>query len=174
MKVTKPLLMACALLIVSLSASAGNHDERRGPPKHDRAGVEGVEVVKQLSRALRRLDLDEEQVSAVRAEMTGMRESLKPLVTELHENRKEMRALVLEGDFDEQQAADIATKQGALAAEITLQASATVSRMLSHLNEEQRAEFDAMRESRMAHRKETRNRKKAHRDHRRAYRNQDG
>ncbi|MBT8062777.1 MAG: periplasmic heavy metal sensor [Xanthomonadales bacterium] len=174
MKATQILVMTCAVLACSAGAVAGEHDERRGPPKHDRAGIEGVEAVRHLSRAFRRLDLDEEQVAAVRAEMTAMRESLKPLATEFHQNRKSMQELVLDGEYDEQQAAEIAEHQGALTAEIALLTSATVARMLDHLNDEQRAELDAMRADRMAHREEMRDRIRAHRDHRRAYRNKDG
>lgn len=173
MKATRIIAISITLLALSAGTYAADHDERRGPPMRDRAGIDGVEAVRHLSRALRRLDLDEEQVAAVRAEMSTMRETLKPLVTEFHQNRKAMHELVLDGDYDEQQAAEIAEQQGALTAEITLLTSTTVSRMLEQLTDEQRAELDAMRQDRMAHRSEMKNRKKAHRDHRRAYRDRD-
>lgn len=174
MKATRILIMSVAMLAYSAGTFAADHDDRRGPPKRGGPGIDGVEAVRHLGRALRRLDLDEAQIAAVRAEMSTMRESLKPLMTEFHENRKAMRELVLAGDYDESQAAEIAEQQGALTSEITLLTSATVSRMLEQLTEEQRAELDAMRENRLAHRSEMRDRKKAHRDHRRAYRDRDG
>lgn len=173
MKATRILIMTCAILAASAAAAAGGHDDRRGPPGPDRAGIEGVEAVRHLGRALRRLDLDEEQRTALRSEMTGMRETLKPLMTEFHANRKAMRELVLEDDYDQQEAEAIAERQGTLTAEITLLTSGTVSRMLGQLTDEQRAELDAMREDRMAHRAEMKDRAKAHRKHRKAYRDKD-
>ena len=137
---------------------------------HERGGPAGMEVIQHLTRALRRLDLSEEQQLTVREDMHELRESLKPLMQEMHASRQALREKVIGNEYDGDTVAELAKAQGALTTRITLQVSEHVNSVLGILTEEQRAELKAMREDHKAHRAEMRDKKKAHRDHRRALR----
>lgn len=148
MNITSKLLIALAGLTLAAASFAGDPG-----PRHDRghAGM-GAEVIEHVARAVRRLDLSEEQRTAIHAELQGMRETMKPLVHEMLDTRKALHEQITADQYDAQAVAEIAERQGSLTSEMTIIASGAAASVLAQLSEEQRAELQAMAETRRAHR----------------------
>lgn len=172
MKLNHTITLALLILGLSMNAAAEGPGDRHGRFA-ERGGHPATEAVQKLTRAFRRLDLSEEQKVHMRGELDAMREQLKPLVQSLAEGRQEMADLVFAEEYDEDRAAEIAAQQAELGAEVALIVNGTMAGLVASLDEGQRAELEAMRESHLAHRAEMRERRKAHREHRRAFRNRD-
>jgi len=147
------MLTAFLLAGNTLAAERGQHSERmhaRGGP--DMGMQMGMQVIQHLTKAIRRLDLSEEQKTAVRAEFSGMKEDLRPLIRQLHEGRKELRGVIISEQYDADAVAAIAEQQGTLTAEITVLVSEIASSVLARLTDEQRADLQAMGDTRREHR----------------------
>jgi Spy/CpxP family protein refolding chaperone len=146
------ILIVLAAVLLTASASAAD----RGP-HHDRghAGMGmGPEVMQHLVKALHRLDLSEEQKTAIHADLGGLRESMQPLMHELLDSRKALHEQITADTYDADAVAEIAARQGSLTAEMTIIASEAASGVLAQLNDEQRAELKAMGTAHRAHRKD--------------------
>jgi Spy/CpxP family protein refolding chaperone len=146
------IVLAGVLLMASASASAAD----RGP-RHDRGhpgmGM-GPEVMQHLVKAVHRLDLSEEQKTAIHADLSGLRETMQPLMLELHESRKALHEQITADTYDAHAVAEIAARQGSLTTEMTIIASEAASGVLAQLSDEQRAELKAMGTAHRAHRKD--------------------
>lgn len=164
------LVAGLMLATTSIAAERGPHTERmqqRGGP--EMAG----QVIKRLARAVRQLDLSEEQQAATRAEFEGFRESVKPLVKELHQGRIALHEAVTDDIYDADAVAGLAQQQGKLVTEITIVTSEAAAAVLARLSDEQRAELKAMAEERRAHRAMHRDMSRAWKGGRRGDRAQD-
>ncbi len=165
-RISLSLLMAALLLAASTAAA------ERGP-RHDRmnqrgGGPMGAQMIKHLTRAIRQLDLSDEQRESIRTDLKGLKESLRPLIKELHQGRKELHGLVTADSYDAGAVAALAEQQGKLSAEITTLANGAAAAVLAQLSDKQRAEMKAMGEERRAHRAGHREKKKARRMERQA------
>jgi Spy/CpxP family protein refolding chaperone len=173
---TNRMIFTVMLAGMVFAASAFAHDpgkDRGRQNEHGRANPV-AEALERFGKSIRQLDLSEDQRAAIREEFSGIRESVKPLVMQLHENRKAIRESVMGEDFDADAVAEIAGKQGALTTDITMIVSASIANALSHLTDEQRAELMVLGEDRRAHRMEHREIIKQHKMERRAVRSQGG
>ncbi|MFT5138724.1 MAG: Spy/CpxP family protein refolding chaperone [Lysobacterales bacterium] len=148
------------LLLVGLmfAASAIAHDHGRDQSGKNRQGRANpvAEAIQRFGKAIRQLDLSEDQKTAIHSEFSGIRESVKPLVRQLHEGKNEIRELVMSEKYDADAVSDIAANQGALTADITMLVSGAVANAMSHLSDEQRAELMIMSGNHHAHRMEHR------------------
>ena len=155
-------LLLTGLLLAgnSVSGEHGTHQDRM----HQRGGPGGpgmaAPVIQHLTRAIRRLDLSSEQEEFIRADLEGLRGTLKPLLMELHEAKRELMGLITASEYDAEAVAINAEQQGILTAEITIITSDAASAVLAQLNEEQRAELKALGEERRARSEEHRERAK--------------
>ena len=157
-KQIKFCLLLTGLLLAGncVAADRGSRQDRmhqRGD--HGGPGM-SAPLIQHLSRAVRRLDLSDDQQQSIRADLTGLRETLKPLAMELRENRKELQGLITASNYDADAVAANAQEHGALTAEITTISSATASLVLAQLTDAQRAELKTMNENRKARRNERR------------------
>jgi Spy/CpxP family protein refolding chaperone len=160
------VLTLAAGLAVAGAASAADRGPRMDRQEH-RGGQEfGLQVIQHLGKAIRRLDLSDDQKAAIRGEFGGVRESIKPLVQELHAGRLDLRDVITGGEYDAETAAEIAEQQGQLTTEITLIVSGAVAGVLAHLDDEQRTELQAMGEERRVRKEEHREDAKARRHER--------
>lgn len=142
------VIAACAALLLAGAAMAGD----RGP-RHDRGPMGmGAEVIEHFARALRQLDLSEDQKTAIHEDLRGLRESVRPLVHEMFETRKALHQQITADAYDSDAVAELATRQGSISAEITIIASEVAAGVLAQLTDEQRAELHALAEARRAHR----------------------
>jgi Spy/CpxP family protein refolding chaperone len=159
------LILTTALLA---GASIANAEGGRMERKHVRPGGDvGMHVIQRLGKAMHRLDLSEEQRTAIKGEFKALKESARPLVKQIHEGRGTLRDLTTQIPYDADAVAAITEQQGSLTAEVARMVSGTVATVLGHLDEEQRAELQAMGEQRRAHRKQRHEKVKARRDERR-------
>ena len=166
-----------SLLIAVLLLAASTAFAERGP-RHDRmnqrpGGEFGTQVIEHLTRAIRQLDLSDEQRESIRSDLKGLKESLQPTIKELHQGRKELHGLVTADSYDADAVSAIAENQGDLVAEITTIASGAAAGVLAQLSDEQRAELMAMGEERRAHREGHREKMKAHKKERMEKREQE-
>ena len=159
----------CLLFIGLLLAGncvAGEHRPHQDR-MHQRGGPGGpgmaAPLIQHLTRAIRHLDLSDEQKASIHADLKGLRDSLQPLVKKLRESKKELHGLITASEYDADAVASNAEQQGNLTAEITMLASKVASAVLAQFSDEQRAELKAMGEERRARRQEHRERAKEHR-----------
>jgi len=152
MNFKSPILIVLAGVLLMASASAAD----RGP-HHDRAhpgmGM-GTEVMQHLFQAMHRLDLSEEQKTAIHADLSGLKETMQPLMLELQESRKALHEQITADTYDAEAVAGIAARQGSLTAEMTVIASEAASGVFAQLSDEQRAELKAMGTAYRVHRKD--------------------
>ena len=172
-KYLKTSLLLAALLFAGSAIAADQERGRDRGHMQQRGGEMGTQLIQHLGKALRRLDLSEEQKETIHADMKGLRESLKPLVKEMHAGRKTLHGLITGDGYNQDVVAEIAGKQGQLTAEITVLTSNTAATVLARLSDEQRAELMAMGEERRAHRSEHVEKMKARNMKRREKRGQD-
>jgi Spy/CpxP family protein refolding chaperone len=153
------------LVLITCLALAGGAFARDHGPRPDRGHLGmGAELVSHLTRALRRLDLSEDQKEIIHADLQDLRESMKPLVRDLRQNRKALHEQITAADYDANAVTELATRQGSITAEMTIIASEVAAGVLASLTDEQRAELKAMAETRRAHRKAHRDLKNERRD----------
>lgn len=149
-------LTLAAGLAVAGAASAADRGPRMDRQEH-RGGQEfGLQVIQHLGKAIRRLDLSEEQRVAIHDEFGVFKETVKPLVHEFHSGRKGLHGVITADAFDADAAAEIAEQQGQLTTEITMLVSEAAAAVLAHLSDEQRAELQAMGEERRVRKSEHR------------------
>lgn len=162
MKIKYQSLALLTAILLAGSAVAGD----RGP-RHDRGqpGM-GAEVIEHFVRALRHLDLSEEQRDAIHGDLRGLKEAMKPLMDEMLQTRKALHQQITSDAYDSDAVAELATRQGSISAEMTIIASEAAAGILAQLSEEQRAELASMAETRRAHRKAHRDMKEQRRDRR--------
>ncbi len=141
-------------LLLAGNSIAGDH----GPGQdrmHQRGGPGmATPIIQHLTRAIRRLDLSDDQKESIHTELKGLKGTLKPLVQELHESKKDLHGLITASEYDAEAVAINAERQGSLTAEITIIASEVASAVLAQLSDAQRAELEAMGEEHRAHREE--------------------
>lgn len=158
------IVMAGAL--IAGSAIAGPRDGRDRGPGHGGPDM-APQFIERIGRALRSLDLSEEQRDSAHSELEALKESMKPLVKSMHENRKNLHDLVTADSYDSDAVAEVAEQQGAITAEMTILASSAAANVLALLNEEQRAQLKNMAEERQEFLDDHREWVKAHKDGRR-------
>ena len=151
-------------LLLAGNSIAGDH----GPGQdrmHQRSGPGmATPIIQHLARAIRRLDLSDDQKDSIHAEFKGLKSTLKPLVQELHESKKDLHGLITASEYDAEAVAINAERQGSLMAEITIIASEVAAAVLAQLSDAQRAELEAMGEDRRGHREAHHQRVREHRE----------
>jgi Spy/CpxP family protein refolding chaperone len=145
-----------ALLTAALSATAF-----AGPPGRDgtgngpRMGHKPPSPVGMLARAIdRHIDVTDAQRSEIEAILDAHRAEARPLAAQERETRRELAALVRSGAWDEATLTTLAERQGELTTQRIVLGARGAADMLAVLNDEQRAELDAVREVRREMRRE--------------------
>jgi protein CpxP len=142
--------LLAGLLATSSLAIAGP-----GHPGHGQDGFDPVSTVhRHLAGAVKRLDLSDDQRSAVRAIFEDNRDDLRANMEASHAVRKELQALLMADTLDEDALAELAGREGELAEERVLLGAGLASQVLAELDPDQRAELQAMRAEREERRRE--------------------
>ena len=118
--------------------------ERARKGQHHQRGMQEMPVVGQMRRALRHLDLSDEQKEGIRAVTQAMKKDVRPIMLQTKAGHLQLKALIKAGNYDEQAVAALAEKEGVLAAERLMIASRAMSEIFSQLTDEQRSELDTM------------------------------
>ena len=134
-------LSAAFLISAGTTFAQGNDD---WPGKRGQRGMQGMPAVEHLMRAIRRLDLDDEQQASIQAVMKEMKTEIKPLMTEMKAGHSQLKELVKADEFDEDAVIALATKEGDLAAERIVMTSRALSEVYGYLTDEQRVELEEM------------------------------
>jgi protein CpxP len=155
------IAMVTTLLLTASSISLAQDQKYAAGKKgqRDHRGMPAMPVVEQLTRAIRHLDLDDEQKAGIRVVMQDMKAEVRPIMEEMKAGHVQLRELVKAESYDEQAVAVIAKEEGNLAAERVKIASRTMSKILAILTVEQREQLGNMaaeRKSRHGERKEGR------------------
>lgn len=157
------ITMVLAAALTGGNAIAGPQGGQDRGPRHGGPDM-APQLIERLGRALHRLDLSEEQRDSVHSELRGLKESMKPLVKSMHENRKDLHTLVTADSYDAAAVAEAAEQQGAITARMTILASAAAANVLGFLDEEQRAQLKEMAQERQEFRSERKETMKARKD----------
>lgn len=113
----------------------GRHHQRGGQP------MQGVE---KLMRAIRHLDLDEEQKDSTRAIMQTLRQDQREIMKEMKAGHGQLKELIKAEVYDEEAVAAVAEREGLLVAERLIITSKAMSEVYGLLTDEQRLELEAM------------------------------
>ncbi|MCP4047071.1 MAG: Spy/CpxP family protein refolding chaperone [Gammaproteobacteria bacterium] len=159
----KKFLITLFSSLLLVSAGIAMAQGPGGGPGHKarqhKGGMQAMPAVERVMRAIRRLDLDEEQRAAIKSVMQGLKENVRPLMAETKANHEQLKGLVTAINFEEDAAAEIAKKEGALAAERLMLTSRALSDVYKVLTREQRDELEAMAAQRQAKQSGKRQRK---------------
>jgi protein CpxP len=150
-------ILASALISFTANAMAEdpvNKSPRKG--QHHHRANQQMPVVDQMMRAVRHLDLSDEQKTGIRVIMKDLKAQDRAQMKEMRAMHAQLRELIKADAFDETAAAALAEKEGDLAANRLLSTSRSMSRVYAQLTGEQRAELEAMAEQRQAKRAERR------------------
>lgn len=158
----KLIITTSTALLLMLSGMALAQDDFYGDRErgqNHRRGMPAMPVVSQVMRAVRHLDLSDEQRSAVKEIMQGLRQETRPIMGEMKANHELLRDLIKAETYDEAAVAELAEAEGKLAAERLVITSRALSEVFAQLTEEQRAELEIMaaeRRERMSERRQQR------------------
>lgn len=144
-KLLTTLLIATLLALSTLSFAKGPDHDRRGS---DRDKPLPMQVVERMHKVLKKLDLSEEQKTAIKTEFQSMKEDVKPLLQEVHQGRSELHELLIADDYDAAAVSALADRQGAATADMVRITAATVHSVMGKLTDAQRAQMAEMREER--------------------------
>ena len=143
----KLLITAISSLLLMSAGTAMAQDPAGGPGKkarHQQGGMQAMPIVERVMRAIRHLDLDEEQKASIKVVMRGLKEDVRPLMHETRANHEQLKELVKAINFDDEAVAILAENEGDLAAKRMMLTSRALSDVYKVLTREQRDELAAM------------------------------
>ena len=148
----KSILAATFLISAGTTFAQGNELDSGKPGQRGPRGMQGAPIVEQLMRAIRGLDLSDEQKTDIQAVMQQMKTEVTPTMEEMKDGQLQLRELIKADEYDEDAVAGLAAKEGDLAAERMIITSRALAEVYGYLTEEQRAELEVMATQRMKRR----------------------
>ena len=149
------LLLAVAGTALAQDPMVDSSDSMKKARHHQR-GNQPMSGVTNIMRAIRHLDLSDEQKASFKEIMRGMKAEDRQLAKEMKAGHEQLRELIKAESFDQPAVEAVAEKEGALAAERLILASRAMSDVYGQLTDEQRAELEVMATERAARRNEKR------------------
>ncbi len=150
-------LLTAALSATAFAAPPGRDGFGQGP----RAGHKPPSPVGMLARAIdRHIDVTDEQRAEIEAILDAHRAEARPLATQERATRRELADLVRSGAWDEATLTTLAERQGELTTQRIVLGAHGAADLLAVLNDEQRAELEALREARREQFRERRDRRR--------------
>ena len=136
-------IVSSLLLTTTGIVMAGNTDDGSGGKrKHHQREMQAMPLVDKMVRAVRHLDLDEEQKAAVKAVVRNLKRDIHPIMAETKAGHRELKELIKAPAFNAEAVALLAQKEGELAAERLMLTSQALSTIYMLLTDEQRAELE--------------------------------
>lgn len=127
--------------------------------RHHQRGDRAMPAVGNMMRAIRHLDLSDEQKTSIKTIMQHFKIEERLLKQEMKAGHEQLKELIKAESFDESAVAALAETEGALAAERLIVASRAMSEVYGQLTVEQRAELEIMASERAERRAEKRERR---------------
>jgi protein CpxP len=155
----KLIITTISALMLSASgmALAQNSDGESGDRgKRQHREPQANPLVEQVMRGIKRLDLEEDQKTSIRAIMKTLKADSRVLMGQTRDNQQQLKALITADSYDEAAVFNVAENEGKLATERMLLSASALSDIYTQLTEEQRAELSVMTQERMAKRGERR------------------
>ena len=144
----KQLIITIVATLLLAAAGAALAQDYSGEPgrkgSRNQRGMQPMPMTEQVMRAIRHLDLNEEQKAGIKAVMQGLKEEIHPIMREMRAGQEQMKELVKAEGYDEKAVALVAEREGELAAQRIMLTSEALSNILAQLTEEQRAQLDTM------------------------------
>ena len=144
----KLIITIATTLLLTTSVSVLAQDEQSGERsrKGDRhqGGMQAMPVADKLMRAVRHLDLSDEQKESIKTIAKGMKADMRAIMHETRAGHIALQELIKSGVYDEEAVAVIAGKEGDLAAERLMITSRAMSEVYKQLTDEQRIELESM------------------------------
>ena len=124
-------------------------------------GNQAMPAVAGMMRAIRHLDLSDDQKAGIKAIMQDLKAEERQLTKEMKLGYEQLKELIKADSYDEEAVAALADQEGALAAERLIITSRAMSEVYAQLTDEQRAELETMAMERAARRAEKRGQRSA-------------
>jgi protein CpxP len=124
-------------------------------------GNQAMPVAASMMRAIRHLDLSDEQKTDIKVIMKDLKVEERQLTRGTKPGQEQLKELIKADSFDEEAVAALAEQEGALAAERLIITSRALSEVYAQLTDEQRAELETMATQRAAKRAEKRGKRSA-------------
>jgi protein CpxP len=124
-------------------------------------GNQAMPAVAGMMRAVRHLDLSDDQKADIKVIMQELKVEERQLTKEIKLGHEQLKELIKANSFDEEAVAAVADQEGALAAERLIITSRAMSEVYAQLTDEQRAELETMSTERAARRAEKRGQRSA-------------
>ena len=138
-------IVSSLLLTAAGTVMAGStDDESGGKRQHHQREMQAMPLVEKMVRAVRHLNLDDEQKAAVKAVVRSLKRDIHPIMAETKAGHAQLKELIKATTFDEEGVAVLAEKEGKLATERLMVTSQALSNIYMLLSDEQRAELEAM------------------------------
>ena len=152
-------------LLLAVSGMAVAQDYDRGPGHKGKLPQRGMQAppqspVEGVMRAIRRLDLSDEQKESIWNITHNLKGELHPVMVEMRDGQRQLRELLRTGDFDKSAVAALAEKEGDLVAQRIVLTSEALAGIFGQLTEEQRSQFATMAEKRKERAKGKRGKKR--------------
>ena len=164
MKLLTTLITSAVTAVLFLSASGAVlaqdtvnepiDQQRKG--RHHQRGGQPMQGVEKLMRAIRHLDLNDEQKDSTRAIMQTLRQDQREIMREMKAGHQQLKELIKAEIYDEEAVAALAEREGLLVAERLIITSKAMSEVYGLLTDEQRMELEEMAAERAAKREEKR------------------
>ena len=106
--------------------------------------MQGNPLVDHLMRAIRRLDLDDDQRASIRSIFQTLKTDSRATMEETKDTHHQLAELIKAENYDEAAVAVLAEKEGELAAERLILSSRALSEIYAQLTPEQQTELDSM------------------------------
>lgn len=167
----KLLISIVATLALAATGFAQAQDTDTDPTPEKKAqgqkrGPQAMPFGPDMMRALKKLDLSEEQKTSIKAILEMAREDLHPVMVEMRDGQKQIRELVRAETYEASTVATLAERAGELATTRIILTSRAMSDVRAQLSAEQLEKFDAM----AARMKARHGKQRAHHGKKRAHR----
>ena len=150
---------ALATLLLAVMGTALAVEPSDGPArkaKHHQRSAQQMPAVEKMMRAVRHLDLSDEQKENIRAIMKDLKANERTLMKQVKNGHEQLKGLIKAEVYDESAVAALAEQEGALMTERLIITSRAMSKVYGQLTDDQRAELETMARERAAKRAENR------------------
>jgi Spy/CpxP family protein refolding chaperone len=149
----KLAITVISTLLLFASGLAFSQDAPPGPGKKaPHHGPQPMPLIADTMRALRRLDLSEEQKVNVKTIVDSLKENIKPVMLEMRPGHEQLKELTVAEVYDADAVKAAAEKEGDLLAQRIILTSEALFNIRAQLTAEQRTQLDEMAAKRQGHR----------------------
>ncbi len=155
-RITIILLSTMLLGLTGAALAQGPAHEHGRKGQHQPRENFPMPVVDMTMRAVRHLDLSDEQTASIKEIMHALKSEERQLTREMKSGQAQLKELIKAETFDEAAVAELADKEGTLTTERLILASRAMSQVYAQLTDEQRGQLETMAAERAERRAENR------------------